>query len=279
MLEQEVLAELAALDDESRVVRINELIAAHQAATEQLAQLKRQAAVSLSRRGWQPRQVAELLGVTTARVGQILTRGLPPERALLGKGQIIIAVAGKTEGPRLNPSTMLSIEATTAYHLLAEAAANYGMSVLHQAVPPPGMVNLDRANLIVIGSPRILPPVGPVIARHDPHLRFARDAQGCWYLTHDGQELRSPSDGGQPADYAYIGHLPRPDGKGTFLYLAGIHAMGTKGAAVYLTAHLPDIYTQVKNTASGWSALVRVDYEDGTREIQGTTLATPVYTY
>ena len=49
-----------------------------------------------------------------------------------------------------------------------------------------------------------------------------------------GEEFHSPSDKGEPVDYGYIGRLPRPDGRGTFLYLAGIHAMGTLGVTQYL---------------------------------------------
>ena len=38
-----------------------------------------------------------------------------------------------------------------------------------------------------------------------------------------------------------MGRLPRPDGKGTFLYLAGLHAPGTLGAASYVVNNLADL--------------------------------------
>ncbi|MGH3923260.1 MAG: hypothetical protein ACRDTT_10400, partial [Pseudonocardiaceae bacterium] len=61
-----------------------------------------------------------------------------------------------------------------------------------------------------------------------------------WYLTGHDTIHRSPSDDGEHTDLAYLGRLPRTDSKGTFLYLAGIHAPGTLGAATYLTENIED---------------------------------------
>ena len=36
-------------------------------------------------------------------------------------------------------------------------------------------------------------------------------------------------DNGEMCDFGYLGRLPRPDGRGTFLYIGGIHAAGTSG--------------------------------------------------
>ena len=49
----------------------------------------------------------------------------------------------------------------------------------------------------------------------DPHLGYAHDDYG-WYLIDKttGTEYRSPIHDGDATDYAYIGRLPRPDGKG-----------------------------------------------------------------
>lgn len=51
---------------------------------------------------------------------------------------------------------------------------------------------------------------------------------------HTGEVYRSPSDSGEPIDYGYLGRLSRPDGRGTFQYLAGIHAMGNLGGGPVL---------------------------------------------
>jgi hypothetical protein len=48
------------------------------------------------------------------------------------------------------------------------------------------------------------------------------------------------------ADYAYLGRLPRIDGRGTFVYLAGIHAPGNGGAMHYLEGYLEELYGEVR---------------------------------
>ncbi|HEX6501017.1 MAG TPA: hypothetical protein VF054_18600 [Micromonosporaceae bacterium] len=86
---------------------------------------------------------------------------------------------------------------------------------------------------------------------------------------------RSPSDGGDPVDYAYLGRLPRPDGRGTFVYLAGIHAMGTLGAAVYLEDHVDELYREVKYPR--FSLLVACQYDPASRTVNSVEPLTPVY--
>ena len=73
----------------------------------------------------------------------------------------------------------------------------------------------------------------------DTHLGYAVDDNG-WYLVDKSAsiEYRSPMDSGKPVDYAYVGRLSRPDGKGTFLYLAGTHAPGTLAAAHFVVDNL-----------------------------------------
>ena len=265
--------ELASLDASTRAKRATELAAYHQDVVSELSRIRREALNELVSEGKTQRELAELLGMTRARIGQLLSSGPQPERALLGTGALTIAVGGKPEGPRLNPSTVVPAEATKARDLIAETAASYGLEVTHEVVDPPGLVNLNRPNLVVIGSPRLLPFVVQVL-ESDGHLGFGSGAQG-WYLTAGSVVHRSPSDQGVPADYAYIGRLPRPDSKGTFLYLAGIHAMGTLAAATYITDHIDELYRQVKNRR--WSVLIECCYDPDTRAIKSVEPITSIY--
>lgn len=270
------LDELRALtggDAARRALRASELLPEYQEAVTELSRVRREALEELVAQDWTHKRLAELLHVTTARIGQLLSSGPRPERALLGTGALTVAVAGKPEGPRANPSTVVSAEATKARDLIAKVAAGYGLTVTHEVVDPPGLINLNRSNLIVIGSPRLLPFVSQVLDA-DANLGFGSGAQG-WYLTAGDVVHRSPSDQGKSADYAYIGRLPRPDNKGTFLYLAGIHAMGTIGAATYLTGHIDALYKQVKNHR--WSVLIECRYDADSRVIQSVEPITPVY--
>lgn len=276
--EPDEIKELRGQDAETRAKRTNELVAYYQDVVNECSRMRKEALAELVAQGRSQPQLAALLGMTRARVGQLLstaTRVERPERALLGNGSLTIAIGGKPEGPRINGSTMISVESTGAADLIADAAAAYGLKATREAVPPPGMVLLNRSNLVVIGSPRLLPLVGQVL-ESDGNLGFGQTAQG-WYLTElaNGKIHRSPSDHGQPVDYAYIGRLPRPDGKGTFLYLAGIHAMGTLGAASYLTSNVEELYAAVRNRR--WSTLVECRYDPDTREIQSVDRITEIY--
>jgi hypothetical protein len=270
---------LAAADPETRALGAHELLVRNQEIGSELSRIRREALNELIAGGTRQTEVASLLGITKARVGQLLHSGPQPERALLGTAALSIAVGGKHEAQKINPSAVISAEALGAYRVLADLADGYGLQTGYEVVPPPGMVDLNRANLVVLGSPRLLPFVSQVLAA-DQHLGFQGGAQG-WYLVDRtardgaGGVYRSPSDSGVPSDYAYIGRLPRPDGRGTFLYLAGIHAMGTLGAAHYLADHIEELYKEVRNNR--WSTLIECRYDPDTREIMSCARLTPVY--
>lgn len=273
--QRDELEKLRTEDALTRAQRAGELVAYHQEAVAELSRLRREALNELVNE-YSQGELAKLLNMTRGRIGQLLTSGPKPERALLGTGALTVAVGGKHEAQKVNPSAVISQEALAAYRLIAEAAAGYDLQAEYELVPPPGMVRLNRPNLVVLSSPRLLPLVGQVLEA-DTNLGFSVGAQG-WYLTEQltGKVYRSPSDRNEPVDYAYVGRLPRPDGRGTFLYLAGIHAMGTLGAAHYLTCNIEDIYQDVKNRR--WSALIECRYDPDSRAIEATERITPLYT-
>src|SRR5262245_57785932 len=166
--------------------------------------------------------IAELLGISKSRVSQLLSAGSRPERAFLGTGTVTVAVGGKLEAGKTDPGAVVSGESFSGYEVLASLARSACLDVTYQLVPPPGHVHLNRSNLIVIGGPRLLPFLAQVMEA-DRHLGFLEDEHG-WALVdkNTGTQYRSPIDSGDPGDYAYLGRLPRPDGAGSFLYLAGI---------------------------------------------------------
>lgn len=269
------LSQLDQLDDETRLVRANELVAYHTERSGEASRVRREALMKLVDAGRPRADLARLLNITPSRIGQLLSSGPRPERALLGSGAITVAIGGKWEAGKAQPSAVISSEALAAFRQIRAACADFKLDAEHEVVPPPGMVRLNRDNLIVVGSPRILPLVGQVLEA-DEHLAFDSGAQG-WFLVDrsQGETYRSPSDSGESCDYAYIGRLPRPDGKGTFLYLAGIHAMGTLGAAQYLTNNLAELYSAVRT--GRWSTLVATHYDPDTQVVISTDRITPIY--
>ncbi|WP_125775346.1 helix-turn-helix domain-containing protein [Antribacter gilvus] len=263
-------------DPEERAKALGVLIDETQATALELSRLRREALIELLNGGKTQAQLAELLGISRSRVSMMLSSGSRPERAFFGTGNLTIAIGVKPEVGRSDPSNMLSAEALGAYEALAAAAKAAGLDADRELIPPPGMVDLNRPNLIVLTSPRLLPFIGQVMGA-DTHLSFTNDENG-WYIVDrtTGTEYRSPRDRGEAADYAYIGRLPRPDGKGTFLYIAGIHAQGTLSAAEYVADNLKELHKELKTRR--FSTVLRCRFEpEGDRKITNCERVTPLY--
>jgi hypothetical protein len=248
----------------------------HQEAIAELSKVRREALEELIAAGISQREIAARLDMSKSRVSQLLTAGTRPERAFYGTSKLTVAIGAKREANRDDPSDILSVEAFGAFELLAESARETGLDAAYEVVPAPGNVHLNRANLIVLTNPRLLPFLAQIMGA-DPHIRYMSDESG-WYLTDitTGTEYRSPRDKGEAADFAYVGRLPRPDGKGTFLYLAGTHAPGTLGAARYVTENLVELYKTYKNKR--FSTVIRYDFEPG-NQLKGTKVeaVAPIY--
>jgi hypothetical protein len=116
-------------------------------------------------------------------------------------------------------------------------------------IPLSGDIDLNRDALVVVCGPKTSPITAAALSA-DPRLDFAVGPDGRWGLTdrRTGRTITSPSDDPeQPlaADVAYLGRLPRPDRAGTFLLIAGVHAIGSLGVAHYLAEHATELYDQV----------------------------------
>lgn len=265
-------------DLEVRLRQVHELVGSHQEAMSEASRERTELITELIARRYTQQKLADIIGTSRANIGKLIARGPQVERALLGTGRLTVAVGSKTEAgkPPGAGEPVTSHGALAAYELIADTARAYGLDAAMEKIPPDGGhdIRLSRPNLIVIGSPRILPLLRQVLEA-DEHLGFG-EQDGVWHLTEHGRALRSPRDRGEPRDYAYAGRLPRTDGRGTFLYLAGIHAQGTHGAALWLTENVKEIYEQVKQRR--WSVLVECTYHPDTKAIESTARLTEIYT-
>jgi len=261
----------------TRAKEINNEIEEHQAAIAGLSQERRECLETLIDGGMTQAQLAEHLSMSRGRVSQLLSAGVRPERAFFGSGKVTVAIGGKPESGRADGKTQVvaSSEAHSAAEQIIALVRTLGLDAESEIVPPPGMVQLNRPNLVVLTSPRLLPFVGQMLDA-DPHLGFGVDDEG-WFLVDkaSGDKLHSPSDRGETTDLGYIGRLPRPDGRGTFLYFAGLHAPGTAGAVHYVENNLPELYREVKTRR--WSALISCEFDGKSRKIVSSKLITPLY--
>ena len=246
----------------------------HQAAITELSRVRRDALDELLSSGYTQTAIANSLGMTRARIGQLLSSGPRPERGFLGSGALTVALGGKLEAGKERPGPVVSAEAFGAYERLAELARTLGLSSEYEVIPPPGMVTLNRTNLIVMCGPRLSPLVAQVL-ESDTNVAFDTDADG-WHLIDKvaSKVFRSPLDKGELADYAYIGRLPRPDGRGTFLYMAGIHAVGSSGAAHFLEGNLAELHREVRSRR--FSMIVRCEFDENHR-ITASERVSPIY--
>lgn len=105
--------------------------------------------------------------------------------------------------------------------------------------------------------------------------KFAKDDAG-WHIvdSETGTVHRSPIDSGKNTDIAYIARLRRPDGKGTFLYMAGVHAAGTAGAAHFIEHNLADVYSEVKTRR--FSTLISAEVGDDLK-VKSSERIAPIY--
>jgi len=272
-IDLKALSELA--DPADRAQRASQLVADCQAAVGELSRIRREAIEELIELGRSQTDIAAFLGMTRARVGQLLSSGPKSERAFLGTDVLTVALGGKQEADKRGSGRVLAQEDLTAYGRLQDLAQTMGLDTRHEVIEPPGFVNLNRDNLVVICGPRLSPMISQVLEA-DRHLGFDNDDRG-WHLldkTHN-TIYRSPMDTGFPEDRAYLGRLPRLDGRGSFLYIAGIHAIGALGVVHYLEHHLADLYSEVKTKR--FSTLISCDFDPTTLKIAASDLLTPIY--
>lgn len=258
-------------DHAARVRAAVTLMTELQASVVETARLRRESITWLRSNGYSMADVAVLMGVSRARVAQLRDAGPPPERVFLGTESIRVAVPERPGGRRLVA--------------LADSAAGQGVLTLAhrlrldgelEYIPLSGALDLNRDELVVICGPKTSPVTAAALAG-DPRLTFDTLPDGRWALTEKatGRVMTSPSDDPdepRSADVAYLGRLPRPDRQGTFVYIAGVHAIGSLGAVTHLADHLAELYDDV-GTAP-FSMVVGCEYDAADERILATEALT-----
>lgn len=242
--------------------------------TGELSRLRREALEEAKRDGVPQAKMARELNLASSRISRILSAGVPPERALVSPdgAPVTIAVGSKmTSAGDGAPAEHLSKAAIAAYEVLAGACSDWQVAVQREIVGPPGLIDMNRNALVVMGSPKVLPLVGQVAAS-DQNIAWGEDTQGR-YLHDQNSDQKHRAERGV-RDVAYVGRLPRPDGKGHFLYIAGIHAPGTHAGARWVVDHAAEIHAEVGKRP--FSTLVTAGLDGD--EITSIERSAPIYT-
>ena len=268
----ELVKRVAAIPDKvTRAQTATQVMGRLRRTSDALSALRPEGIQQLLSQGQRQSDIARRMGISQQRLAQMIEAGVVrADGAFLGTGPVTVAIGGKLEAGRTDDQKqpVVSDGALGAFNVLAELARAVSLDATYEIVPPPGIVNLNRDNLLVLTSPKLVPVVQQVLDT-DPFYGFAQSQDGLEWVLVDrktGTEYRSPYSSGEPVDYAYLGRLPRPDRRGTFLYLAGIHSPGTFGAAVYLAEHMPELYKQL-GAQRRFSTLLRCEYDPETRKI------------
>ncbi|MGW0121247.1 sigma-70 region 4 domain-containing protein [Streptomyces sp. NPDC003327] len=276
MHEMEKVAGVA--DPVDRAKAAIDLMARYQSHVNELSRVRREAIEEAQAMGMTQAEIAKRLGVSRGRVGQLASAGPPPERAFFGTDLITVSLGGKYEAgktPDEFPSEVITREDLGNFEHLRKLLAGMKLDAQYEVIPPSGMVNLNRDNHVVICGPRLSPLIAQVL-EGDDNLRFAKDT--AWHLRDQvtGDVYRSPQDeDGSAGDIGYLGRLPRLDGKGTFLYVAGVHSIGANGVVHFLENNLAELYRELRTRR--FSTLISCRYDPKTLEVLESRRVTPLY--
>ncbi|MEU2399839.1 sigma factor-like helix-turn-helix DNA-binding protein [Streptomyces griseoflavus] len=255
-----------------------DLMATYQGWVLELSRIRREAIEEAQASGMTQAEIASRLGVSRGRVGQLASAGPPPERAFFGTDLVTVSLGGKYEAgkaPDQNPGEVVAREDLDNFEHLRKLLNGMKLDAQYEVIPPSGIVNLNRDNHVVVCGPRLSPIVAQVL-EGDDNLRFEKDH--AWHLVDQkaGRQYRSPMDeDGSAGDYGYLGRLPRLDGRGTFLYIAGIHAIGANGVVHYLEHNLAELYREVRTKR--FSTLISCRYNPESLEVLESRRVTPLY--
>jgi hypothetical protein len=268
---------IAAIDDPIRLLRkATERLATAQRDVTELGRLRRRVIQDLIGQGMSYGQIAEAAGLSKGRIHQIRHKGPAPEGAFLGTGLIRIITPLKRDEIKGRP--VVAVEDVAASQRLEDLAHSYGFDVEREHISLDGEVDLNRSSLIVICGPRLSESMGQLYER-DPVIHWEQTTGGAWALrdTATDKLYVSGSDRNPAEDYdaAYLGRLPRPDGKGQNIVFTGIHPQGTLGVVDLLTSEIDSMWSQLRDSA--FSVVLGVTYDPDTHEPVNVEKLTPFY--
>ncbi|MBL1065281.1 sigma factor-like helix-turn-helix DNA-binding protein [Streptomyces sp. 7-21] len=271
------LRRMRTTDDPYRLLHeLTTRLAAAQREVTELARLRRRVVQDLHAQGMSYAQIAEKAGLSRGRIHQIRHTGPAPEGAFLGTGAVTVVTPLRWDDKKKRP--VVAVTDMNSGKRLEELAKSYGLDVSSGHVLVSGEIDLNRDGLIVVCGPGMSQAMRDLYAQ-DPVIRWEHPEDGGWMLVdqrtgtayHAGADTEPP----RPHDVGYLGRLPRPDGNGSVLAIAGIHTAGSLGVVHLLTSDLGKLWEEAGE--QHFSTLVGVAYDPRTEEPRSVELLCPLY--
>lgn len=261
-------------DSLARAKAATDLLTDYQQASVELARLRREA-VELTVRdtGMNYSEVARHVGLSKGRIAQIRRTAPPPHRALFGVGPVTVAIPVRpVSGRQLGA---VALEDSLSADLMTATLGTLAIESRPYQIPIDGQWQIKTDAVIVCG-PKSSSKSARLIG-DDPHFDFSLDEHDRWTITQKetSEIFVSGIDAhpGTPSDLAYVSGRTVEDRR--LILIAGVHAIGSLGAATYLSEHADALYEQAG--LRDFTAVIRCAFEGST--ITRTDLATSIQTW
>ncbi|GDY28765.1 hypothetical protein [Gandjariella thermophila] len=258
-------------DPISRGRRATELLAVYQQRSTELARIRR-AAIEEARDvlGGSYAEVAKAFGLTKGRITQIRSSAPPAYRAFFGVGPLTVALPGRIILGRQDP-VIAGEDDATGTHLIDELGKLVFLT--NRFIIDPREEWEPAGDAVVVCGPASA-HIGHKLMSQDPLLGMTLGDNVHWYIEDraTGERFLSPMDEREPAraDHAYIAR--HQYGNQVVVHIAGLHALGSVGAAHYLMTSLPDLFANYGDAEFSMAVTTKFD---GLTPIETNVLVPP----
>ncbi|OXM43061.1 hypothetical protein [Amycolatopsis alba] len=269
----ETVAAIDKLEDPGKAARVaHQVYDAHQKLRPDLADLRTRWMKAAGAR-MTNKELAVALQISEARVSQLVPSP-PPYRALFGdSGTVHIGYPVRHGITDLDRPLVAGEDAATT-DALSSLLSTLGVEVDRFQVVA-DETKVPDGDTVLICGPKTAPVAGRLIER-DPALTMLEEG-GRWWIevTSSAARYGSPSDQPEPqqSDVAYLARHVMDDR--VIIHIAGIHSIGSLGAAHHLAGHVAALHKKVRKTQ--FSAIIRCTFED--RRITGTDMLAGPFTW
>lgn len=238
--------------------RATELLTLYQQRATELARLRRAAVEEAHRdRDMSYTEIAAAFGITKGRVTQIRSTAPAAERAFFGVGPVNVGVPYRYQVTDRERPLIAAEDAQTADELVALLDGLVLTSSRFQIEPD--RTELPTGDAVVVCGPKSA-PISRTLLDHDPALAMVELDERWWIEERGGIRRYGSPDDEPDTSHGDIAYLARHvDGDRVIVHIAGIHAIGSLGAAHYLASNLPDLYATCGDAS--FSTIVRCTYD------------------